>query len=328
MVEGSAMVTFHRRTAFGLGASLLAAPALGQGRFPNRPIRFLIPWAPGGLLDGFMRLQNELFLQEYGQSIIIENRPGARGTLAAQQLLTQARPDGYTIAHHHLSVIRHPFLTKRPTWDPVNDFTYIMQQTGFIFGHVVHPASGWNSLKDMFAEARRRPGELTYGTSGIATSNHLAMEEVCEKEGVEMTHVPYRGTSENITALLARQIDCIANSNSWAPNVEAGQLRLLAVWTRERLSAFPNAPTLRDLGYDMVVTSPYGITGPKGMDPEITEFLHQAFKKTQHHPLVQEYMKKHDLPNEYLGPADYTQFARERAVYEERMVAKLKLSID
>jgi len=143
-----------------------------------------------------------------------------------------------------------------------------------------------------------------------------------------MIHVPYRGTSENITALLARQIDCIANSNSWAPNVESGQLRLLAVWTRERLSAFPNAPTLRELGYDMVVTSPYGITGPKGMDPEITEFLHQAFKKTQHHPLVQEYMKKHDLPDEYLGPADYTKFARERAVYEERMVRRLKLSID
>ncbi|MBL6455731.1 tripartite tricarboxylate transporter substrate binding protein [Belnapia sp. T6] len=324
-----AMPSIRRRTALGaaFAATALARPALGQAKFPDRPVRFLIPWAPGGTLDGFMRLQAELFQQETGQPLIIENRPGARGTLAAQALL-QARPDGYTIAHHHLSVIRHPFLTKRPSWDPVGDFTYIMQQTGFVFGHVVHPASGWNSLADMWAEARRRPGELTYGTSGIATSNHLAMEELCEKEGVQMTHVPFRGTSENITATLARQIDCIANSNSWQQNVEAGQLRLLAVWTRERLKSLPNAPTLLELGYGMVVTSPYGIAGPKGMDPAIVRRLHDLFRGTQFHPQIQEFMARNDLPDEYLNPADYTAFAQQRAEYERRMVTRLNLSID
>jgi tripartite-type tricarboxylate transporter receptor subunit TctC len=210
----------------------------------------------------------------------------------------------------------------------VDDFSYVMQQTGFVFGHVVHPASGWNTLADMWAEARRRPGQLTYGTSGIATSNHLAMEELCEKEGVQMTHVPYRGTAENITALLARQIDCIANSNSWQPNVEAGQMKLLAVWTRERLRGLPDAPTLLELGYGMAVTSPSGVAGPKGMDPELVEALHQIFRKTQTHPRTQEYMARNDMPDEYLGPADYTAFARERAEYEKRMVARLNLSID
>ncbi len=307
---------------------LLSRPSLGQGRFPNRPVRFLIPWVAGGTLDSFMRLQAEMFQQEFGQPLIIENRPGARGTLAARALISGTRPDGYTIAHHHLSVIRHPFLTRQPSWDPVNDFTYIMQQTGFVFGHVVHPASGWTTLADMFAEARRRPGQITYGTSGVATSNHLAMEELCEKEGVEMLHVPYRGTAENITAILARQLDVIANSNSWAPNVQAGQLRLLAVWTRERLRSFPDAPTLLDLGYGMVVTSPYGIAGPKGMDPEIVEFLHRAFRGMQTSPRIQAFMAQNDLPDEYLGPADYTAFARERAAYEQRMVARLNLSID
>lgn len=312
----------------GAALPLLARPSLGQGRFPNRPVRFLIPWAPGGALDGFMRLQAEMFQREYGQPLIIENRPGARGTLAAIQLVSQARPDGYTIAHHHLSVIRHPYLTRRPTWDPVNDFTYVMQQTGFVFGHVVHPASGWNTLADMWAAARARPGQISYGTSGIATSNHLAQEELCEKEGVQMLHVPYRGTSENITAMLARQLDVIANSNAWMPNVEAGQLKLLAVWTRQRLRAFPDVPTLQDLGYGMVVTSPYGIAGPKGMDPEVTEALHQAFKKMQYSDTIQAYMQRNDMPDEYLGPADYTAFARERAAYEERMVKRLNLSID
>ncbi len=307
---------------------LLTRPSLGQGRFPNRPVKFMIPWAPGGALDGFMRLQAEIFLQEFGQPLIIENRPGARGTLAAIQLVTQTRPDGYTIAHHHLSVIRHPFLTRRPTWDPVNDFTYIMQQTGFVFGHVVRPDSGWNTLADMWTAARARPGQLSYGTSGIATSNHLAQEELCEKEGVTMIHVPFRGTSENITAILAKSIDLIANSNAWQPNVESGQLKLLAVWTRQRLSAFPDVPTLNDLGYNMVVTSPYGIAGPKGMDPEITEFLHQAFKRMQFSDQIQAYMRRNEMPDEYLGPAAYTAFARERAAYEERMVRRLNLNID
>ena len=312
----------------GAALPLLARPSLGQGRYPNRPVRFLIPWAPGGTLDGFMRLQAEMFQQEFGQPLIVENRPGARGTLAARALISGTRPDGYTIAHHHLSVVRHPFLTKQPSWDPVNDFTYIMQQTGFVFGHVVHPASGWNSLAEMWAAARAKPGELTYGTSGVATTNHLAMEELCEKEGVQMLHVPYRGTSENITAILARQLDCIANANSWAPNVEAGQLKLLAVWTRTRLRSFPDAPTLSELGYGMVVTSPYGIAGPKGMDPEVTEFLHQAFHRMQQSDRIQAYMAQNDMPDEYLGPADYLAFARERAAYEQRMVTRLNLSID
>ena len=312
----------------GAALPLLARPSLGQGRFPNRPVKFMIPWAPGGTLDGFMRLQAEMFQQEFGQPLIIENRPGARGTLAAIQLTTQARPDGYTIAHHHLSVIRHPFLTRRPSWDPVNDFTYIMQQSGFVFGHVVRPDSGWNTLADMWAAARARPGQLSYGTSGIATSNHLAQEDLCEKEGVQMLHVPFRGTSENITALLGKQIDCIANSNAWQPAVEAGQLKLLAVWTRTRLRSFPDTPTLLDLGYGMSVTSPYGIAGPKGMDPEVTEFLHQAFHRLQMSEPLQAYMARNDMPDEYLGPAAYTAFARERAVYEQRMVTRLNLSID
>ncbi|MBR0652143.1 tripartite tricarboxylate transporter substrate binding protein [Roseomonas terrae] len=312
----------------GAALPLLARPSLGQGRFPNRPVRFLIPWAPGGTLDGFMRIQAEIFQQEFGQPLIIENRPGARGTLAAIQLTTQARPDGYTVAHHHLSVIRHPFLTRRPSWDPVNDFTYIMQQTGFVFGHVVLPSSGWNTLGDMWNAARARPGQLSYGTSGIATSNHLAQEDLCERENAPMLHVPFRGTSENITALLGKQIDVIANSNAWQGAVESGQLKLLAVWTRDRLRAFPDVPTLLDLGYGMSVTSPYGIAGPKGMDPEIVEFLHQAFKRMQFSDQIQAYMARNDLPDEYLGPADYLAFARERAVYEERMVKRLNLSID
>ena len=107
-------------------AAALVTPAFAQARFPNRPIRFLIPWPPGGSLDALHRRMFEVVQQDLGQPVLIENMPGARGTRAAIFLVQQARPDGYTLAHHHLSTIRHPFLTRQPTWDPVADFTYIM----------------------------------------------------------------------------------------------------------------------------------------------------------------------------------------------------------
>jgi tripartite-type tricarboxylate transporter receptor subunit TctC len=317
-----------RRSALAFGAAALGAPALAQGKFPERPIRFLIPWPPGGSLDALHRQMAEIVGRDLGQSVVIENRPGARGTQAAIFLINQAKPDGYTLAHHHLSILRHPFLTKQPTWDPINDFTYIMQVSGFTFGTAVRSDSPYKTFRDLMDAAKRRPGALTYSTSGIATSNHIAMEEILEREGAEMTHVPFRGAQEGVTALLGRQIDVVADAQSWRPNVETGELRLLSVWTRDRLPSFPDAPTLRELGYDMVVTSPYGIAGPKGIPPEIVDTLHRAFRKALEDEASQAIIDKWEMPREYLGPAEYLAFAKERVEYEKRMVARLKLSID
>ena len=186
----------------------------------------------------------EIMGRDLGQSVVLENRPGARGTQAAIFLINQAKPDGYTLAHHHLSILRHPFLTKQPTWDPIDDFTYIMQVSGFLFGTAVRSDSPYKTFRDLIDAAKRRPGQLTYSTSGIATSNHIAMEEILEREGAEMTHIPFRGSQEGVTALLGKQIDVVADSSSWKPNVEAGELRLLSVWTRDRVPSFPDAPTL------------------------------------------------------------------------------------
>ena len=233
------------RRAVLAAATTLAAPAVfAQGKFPDRPIRFLIPWPPGGALDALHRQMFEIMGRDLGQSVILENRPGARGTQAAIFLINQAKPDGYTLAHHHLSVLRHPFLTKQPTWDPIADFTYIMQVSGFLFGTAVRSDSPYKTFRDLIDAAKRRPGQLSYSTSGIATSNHIAMEEILERDGAEMTHIPFRGSQEGVTALLGKQIDVVADSSSWKPNVEAGELRLLSVWTRDRVPSFPDAPTL------------------------------------------------------------------------------------
>ncbi|MDB5378467.1 MAG: tripartite tricarboxylate transporter substrate binding protein [Rubritepida sp.] len=316
----------QRRTL--LAALPLAAPALAQGRYPSRPIRFLIPWPPGGSLDALHRQMFEIAGRDLGQNFVVENMPGARGTRAAFFLTQQARPDGYTLAHHHLSILRHPFLTRQPTWDSVTDFSYIMQVTGFVFGTAVRADSRWQSFDDLMREAREKPGTLTYSTSGIATTNHLAMEDILTRRGGRMEHIPTRGAQEGVTMLLGRQIDVVADAQSWRPQVESGEFRLLSVWTPTRLGSAPNAPTLLELGFGMSVTSPYGIVGPKGMEPEVVDLLHRSLKKALDDELCQVIVRRWELPNEYLGPQEYLAFARERVLYEQDMVRRLNLSID
>ncbi len=306
----------------------LAMPALAQPAWPTRPIRFLIPWSPGGVLDGYLRLCFDHASQELGQPFVIENRSGGRGTLAAQFLVSQARGDDHVFAHHHLSVIRHPLLTRSRSWDSIEDFSYVMQQSGFVFGIVVHASSPWRTLADLWAAARAAPGGLNYATSGVATTNHLAMEELCEREGVQMEHIVFRGASDALNAILGRQIHAIAGSNTWAPAVEAGTLRLLCVWTRERLAAFPDVPTLRELGYGMVVTSPWGVAGPRGLAPHIVARLHAALARAHRSEAVQAHMRRFDMPDEYLGPDEYLAFARAQIERERVLVQRLNLSID
>lgn len=309
-------------------AAPLATPVLAQGRYPNRPIRFLIPWPPGGSLDALHRQMFEIAGRDLGQNFVVENMPGARGTRAAFYLTQQARPDGYTLAHHHLSILRHPFLTRQPTWDPVTDFSYVMQLTGFVFGTAVRADSRWQSFDDLMNEAREKPGTLTYSTSGIATTNHLAMEDILTRRGGRMEHIPTRGSQEGVTMLLGRQIDVVADAQSWRPQVESGEFRLLSAWTPTRLGSAPNAPTLLELGFGMSVTSPYGIVGPKGMEPEVVSILHRSLKKALDDELCQAIVRRWEMPNEYLGPPEYLSFAQERVLYERDMVRRLNLSID
>lgn len=316
----------QRRTL--LAALPLAMPALAQGRYPNRPIRFLIPWPPGGSLDALHRQMFEIAARDLGQNFVVENMPGARGTRAAFFLTQQARPDGYTLAHHHLSILRHPYLTRQPTWDPVVDFSYVMQITGFVFGTAVRADSRWRTFEALLTEAREKPGTLSYSTSGIATTNHLAMEEILARRGGRMEHIPTRGSQEGVTMLLGRQIDVVADSQSWRPQVESGEFRLLSAWTPTRLGSAPDTPTLLELGFGMSVTSPYGIVGPKGMEPEVVQVLHRSLKKALDDELCQAIMRRWELPDEYLGPQEYLAFARERVLYEQDMVRRLNLSID
>jgi tripartite-type tricarboxylate transporter receptor subunit TctC len=323
-----------RRAALGLAAGALAAPlaapGLGraQGRFPDRPIRLIVPWPPGGSADAQLRSLAELAGRKLGQNIVVENRSGASGTMGAMQLVTQTRPDGYTISQMHMSIVRRPYIVRNPPWDVNKDFTHIIGLTGWLFGICVKGDGPIRNWADYLAYARANPGRLTYTTSGIATTNHLTMEELSAREKIELVHVPYRASNEAAVAVASGEVMSVADSSAWAPLVDGGQLRPICVWTAERSPRFPEVPTLRELGYDMVVTSPYGLSGPKGMDPGVVKILHDALKEALFDPANARVREQFDMPLEYYDTAAYRDFIARRAEYERMMAERLNLRID
>jgi tripartite-type tricarboxylate transporter receptor subunit TctC len=324
----AALTPLRRRTALlGLGGALLAAPAVrAQGRYPERPIRLICPWAAGGTTDIQMRALAEAAGRRLGQPVIIENRAGAGGVLGPQQLLSE-RPDGYVLSQMPISVFRHPQMAARALFNPLEDFTWVLHLTGYLFGIVVAADSPWQTLGQFLDYAKANPGRVNYGTPGVGTSLHITMEQISGARGIEWTHVPFRGWAENSQALLGGQIQASADSSGWAELVMAGRLRLLSVWSAERAKRFPNVPTLRESGIDIVSASPYGLAGPKGMNPDHVRALNDAFREALFDPAHVAILDRFDMAPWYLGPEEYAAFARRTYAEEGEMIRRLGLRI-
>jgi tripartite-type tricarboxylate transporter receptor subunit TctC len=317
-----------RRAALLGAAALLAAPAVqAQGtRFPDRPIRLLVPWAAGGTTDIQMRALADQALRRLGQPVVVENRPGAGGVLAAQQLL-QERPDGHVLAQMPISVFRHPQMAQRALFNPLEDFTWVIHVTGYLFGIVVRADAPWRTLAEFLDYAKANPGRVNYGTPGVGTSLHITMEQIAGPRGIEWTHVPFRGWAENAQALLGGQIQASADSSGWADLVQSGRLRLLATWGAERAKRFPDVPTLRESGVDIVSISPYGLAGPRGMPPEVVRVLHDAFREALFDPAHVAILDRFDMQPMYLGPEEYATLARRTFAEEGEMIRRLGLRL-
>jgi tripartite-type tricarboxylate transporter receptor subunit TctC len=313
-----------RRTSLALGAAALATPAIGQTRFPDRPIRLICPWPAGGVTDIQMRALADAASKHLPQPVVIENRPGASGTLGAIAMRA-ARPDGYHLTQFPITVFRFPFMQDNPAWNPLTDFTYVAHVTGYLFGVTVRADSQFQTFQDLIAWARANPGRLSYGTPGMGTTLHITMEQIALAAGVELMHVPFRGFADNSSALLGGTTMALADSTGWVPLVEAGRMRLLCVWTAERVARFPDVPTLRELGYDIVATSPYGIGGPAGMDPEVVRTLETALLKAIEEPSHLEMLARFDMVKEPMGHADYTAKVKRLVEIEREIVQRLGL---
>jgi tripartite-type tricarboxylate transporter receptor subunit TctC len=322
------MQRFTRRAAL-VGVSALPFAAAGaaraQAKFPDRPIRLIIPWAAGGPADAGFRILAQSVSKKLGQQVIVDNKAGASGIMGAMAL-QEAKPDGYTISQMHMSVLRQPLLNKQLTYNPINDLTYILQITGFIMGVVVKADAPWKTLPELLAYAKANPGKLNWGTLGIGSTQHLAMERVgIAQGGLNWTHAPYRGTADTLRALLGGEIDFASESSGWAPMVQAGQLRLLAVFTAERAKRFPDVPTVKELGIDVVIDSPGGLIGPKGMDAAVVAVLADAFRAAAQEPEHLKFLENMDQPLILLdGPAYKAAMAK---TYEEEKELLRRLNL-
>lgn len=317
-----------RRAALALGAAALARPALAQQGFPNRPIRLICPWPAGGSADAVFRAIGEVASRQLGQPVLVENRSGASGTMGVQMMASEARGDGHLIGQMPVTAFRLPAMTRRPSWDPLRDLSYIIHLTGYLFGVVVRSDSPWQDWASFIAHARANPSQVTYGTPGVGSTLHITMEEIGRRTGAEFTHVPFRGGPDGFRALLAGDITAIADSTGWAPLVQEGRFRLLCTWGAARAQRFPEAPTLKELGLDIVSDSPFGMVGPKGMEPTIVRRLHDVLKAALEDPAVITMLARFDMVPRYMDSETYASFARELNAQEVAAVRRLGLSTD
>ncbi|MES2361250.1 MAG: tripartite tricarboxylate transporter substrate binding protein [Pseudomonadota bacterium] len=312
------------QTAAALAVPVLGSQASAQGSFPAKPIKLVIAFPAGGPTDITMRSLADNASKILGQPVIVENKPGAGGTLPAQQLQsTQA--DGYTVAQIPLGVFRLGYTTKI-NWDPIKDISYIINVTGYAFGIVVPANSPLKNWADFVAYAKANPGKLTYGSTGTLTSPHLTTELVAQKAGIELQHIPYKGSADLMLAVVGGQVMAAADSTGFATQVEAGKLRVLNTWGDKRLDKFPNAPTLKELGYDIVQNSPFGIGAPKGTPPEVVRRLHDAFKKAMEEPSYVAALARYDMLPNYMSSTEYTKFAQDTIGREKVLIDKLGLA--
>lgn len=308
-----------------LGAAATAAPltrALAQA-YPERALTFICPWPAGGTADITMRALCTAAAKVLGQAIVVENRAGASGMLGLRAMAS-ARPDGYTIGQVPISVTRFSQLGTVQI-DPMKDLTYLARTSGQTFGIVVRSDSPYKSLKELVAAAKANPGKVSYGSAGIGGATHVGMEEFAHAAAVQFNHIPYKGGAPALQDLLGGQIDALADSTSWAPHVKSGKLRLLATWGARRTIDFPEAPTLRDLGWDVVVDAPNGIAAPKGLDPAVEKRLREAFKLAASSPEFTSACDKIDAPLMYLDGPDYAHYIAATYKKETALIERLKL---
>ena len=284
----------NRRTVLG-GASLLvlAAPLQAQA-YPSRPIRFIVPFAAGaGVLDIMARIVGQHLGTAIGQQVVIDNRPGAGGNVGAE-VAAKATPDGYTMLMGAVALVVSPYLYAKLPFDPLADLVPVTQVNSAPLMLVVHPSLPVNSVAELIAYAKARPGQLNYGSGGVGATPFLATELFKSMAGIDVTHVPYRGGAPALADLVAGQLSfMIENVPGTLPLVRDGKLRALAITSRQRLALVPELPTMEEAGvpgYEMIGWN--GIFVPKGTPPEIVARLNAELVKVLRSPEIGEQLAK------------------------------------
>jgi len=304
--------------SIGLGlAGLATLPAVAQDKYPSRPITMVVPFPPGGSVDIMARQYSEPLSRVLGVPIVVENRPGAGGSVGAQYV-ARAKADGYTlVVSSQSSHLANPLTQPQVGYDPVKDFENIAILGRLPNALVVHSSLPFKTFKEFIDYAKKNPGKLNYGSGGVGSMGQLNVEMLKASTGAFTTHIPYRGGTPLITAVLGNEVQFILdNLVIMLPHIQAGKVRALAVANDQRLPQLPDVPTLAEVGYPQLnLTSWIGIAAPAGTPDAAVQTLHKAVRQVAASPAMIANLKDRGvIPPEEMTPAAFEKMMAERMV--------------
>jgi tripartite-type tricarboxylate transporter receptor subunit TctC len=276
------MTNINRRQALALtGAALLPMAGYTQTAWPSKPVRFLVPFAPGGTSEIVARSVAAELTKQLGQNVFVENKPGGAGVIAMQET-AKSPADGHTIILGHVGTLAvNPYMLSNQPYDVNRDFVPVTLLAKVPNVFVIHPDVPAKNFQEFVAYAKQNPGKLNYGSAGNASAGHLAMEYLKLVTGMFLTHIPYRGTGPQLTDLLSGRTQASsAGLPALGAHIRAGKLRAIAVGTQQRIAALPDVPTVAELGFKNFETSQwYGILAPAGTPADIVKKLQEESYK-------------------------------------------------
>lgn len=307
---------------------LLAAPLSMAQAWPARPIRLVVPFPPGGLIDNMARLVGNRLAQELGQPVVIDNKPGAGGNVGAAEA-ARATADGYTLLMASPALTISPAIYKNLPYQPSQLAPVAL------LGRVpnvllVNPASGIGKVQDLISRAKAKPGQLNYASNGNGTSLHLSAELFKRRSETFITHVPYRGAAAAITALLSGEVDMMFdNLPSAIGQIQSGKLRALAVTTAQRSTALPDVPTLAEAGMDgFNVSAWFGVAAPAGLPAPVATRLADALQKVVQQPEVAAAMQRQGADPAFMDAASAAAALNADAAQWKQVAAFAKIQLD
>ncbi|MBZ2187555.1 tripartite tricarboxylate transporter substrate binding protein [Alcanivorax sp. JB21] len=289
-----------------LAISVLVSPVLASTAYPEKPIRVVVPFPPGGATDSLARVLGDFMSRDLGQPIIVDNRSGA-GAMIGAEAVVNASADGYTLLLTISSLIQAPHLLSKPPFDPVEDLVPVAQLVTTPLVVTVLSRSGITTPEELVARVKAEPRSHVYGSYGAGSSGHLYMHAFTEQTDLDWVHVPYRGEAPSVTDLLGGQITAVIMSGVGAvPHVRSGRMNALAVTGPDRMPAMPDVPTFEELGYERMSTRGwFGFFGPKGLDPEIASRVSDSAMKALQDPAVIERIENLSLIIDPLPGAEF-----------------------
>lgn len=312
-----------------LASLIFASDALAQaGGYPRQPVKVLVPYAPGGLPDTVARVVGQRLSEKWGQPVVIENKPGGNGVVSAQALMASA-PDGYTLMITDMSMfVINPFIYAKLPYDPQKDFTNISLIARAPLFLAVHPSMPVKNFEDFVALAKKQPGVLSYGSSGVGSIHHLTFEAIKAALGIDVLHVPFKGTGQSVPAVVSNQVSAVFSAfPSLAGFVKEGKLKLIAVNSKERSSLAPDIATIAETsipGFDFAPS--IGIWGPAGLHAGVADKVASDIADILKDPAMKERLHVLGIDPVGMGPQAFTeQLAADRVRYKQAVeIAKAK----